>query len=53
MMVLMHVVLPAPFRPSRPSSWLPAQGEVDAIEHMAVAVIGMDAREGENLIRQD
>ena len=43
MMVAMQVVLPAPLRPSSPSSRPGLQREADAVQHMAVAVEGIDA----------
>ena len=50
MMVDMQVVLPAPLRPSSPSS-RPARSENDdAVQHVAVAVEGVDAGDRERLV---
>ena len=43
MIVAMQVVLPAPLRPSRPSSRPGCSANDDAVQHVAVAVIGVDA----------
>ena len=52
MMVAMQVVLPAPLRPSRPSRRAGLQREADAVQHVAVAVIGIDVADAQRLTRQ-
>jgi hypothetical protein len=52
-LTFMQVDLPAPLRPSRPSRRPSPSAKRHLLQHMAVAVIGIDAGETERAIRQD